>query len=107
MRHRGEVVTGTVVAADTQPYRHPQGWIDVEYVTLAGEKVVQRTGRFKRIAVVGDAIEVRYDRKHPHQMQDTRSGLGYAVPLGVSGTITAGFLVLAARQLRRRHETDE
>jgi hypothetical protein len=111
LRLRGEVVLGQVLASDiphcngerggcTHPHRD---WIDVEYVTLAGQKIRQRTtGGIRDDAAVGGWIEVRYDREHPRQVQDAYSPLGYTVPLAVSGSFTALFLVFAVLLLRKR-----
>lgn len=108
LRHRGEVVLGQVVAADIPHcagrscgHTH-RDWIDVEYMTLAGQKIRQRTGNFRDSAAVGGWIEVRYDRKHPRHLQDAYSGLGYTVPLAVSGSFTALFLAFAVLLLRKR-----
>jgi hypothetical protein len=111
LRLRGEVVIGQVLASDiphcnggrgacTNPHRD---WIEVEYVTLAGQKIRQRTtGGIRDDAAVGGWIEVRYDREHPRQVQDAYSPLGYKVPLAVSGSFTAVFLVFAGLLLRKR-----
>ena len=112
LRLRGEVVLGQVVGSDrfhcsgracTSKYRD---WIEVEYVTLAGQRIRQRMGNFPVNAAVGGSIGVRYDREHPRHVQDAHSSLSYTVHPAVSGSITALFLVFAVLLLRKRRRDD-
>ncbi|MFG1910703.1 DUF3592 domain-containing protein [Kribbella sp. NPDC048928] len=115
LRLRGEVVLGHVVASDIPECvggrggcSHPRrDWIEVEYVTLAGQKLRHKTtGGIRDSATVGSWIEVRYDRENPQLVQDAYSPLGYTVPLAVSGGFTALFLVFAALLMRKRRRDD-
>ncbi|TDD58273.1 hypothetical protein E1263_19860 [Kribbella antibiotica] len=98
LRHRGEVVTGTVV--DRAGGRSP--WIEVRYVTRAGETVTERTSNGD--AELGRSIEVIYDREDPERMQANDWGLGYWFPALFFGAATAGFAIGAFVQLRPRRD---
>jgi hypothetical protein len=112
LKLRGEVVLGQVVASDhfhcnggrggcTHPHRD---WIDVEYETLAGQKLRQQTtGAIREDAAVGGWIELRYDRDHPRHVQDAYADLSYTIPVAVPGSIAALFLLFTALLLRKRH----
>lgn len=112
LRLRGEVVPAQVVDSDflhcaTRSCSHKhRDWIDVEYVTLSGQRIRQRTGKFRASAAVGGWIEVRYDREHPRHVQDASSGLGYPAPIALSGSFTVLFVVFAALLLRKRRRDD-
>ncbi|MFK4088690.1 DUF3592 domain-containing protein [Kribbella sp. NPDC020789] len=88
LRHRGEVVTGTVIELSGSKTEH----IKVTYVTTAGQTVTSETSNFED-GQVGQQIQVIYDRESPERMQAADWGLGYGFPaVGFS----LAFLVFAA-----------
>jgi hypothetical protein len=95
LRHRGEVVTGTVVDRYGGKTEH----LVVEFVTRGGAKVQADTTHFFD-AEVGQPIEVIYDRDHPQLMQTTDYGLDYGLPAGLYGLVAVGFAVGGIVKLR-------
>ncbi|MET7279177.1 DUF3592 domain-containing protein [Kribbella sp. NPDC005582] len=95
LRHRGEVVTGTVV--DRVDGRRPS--IEVRYTTLAGETFTEYTSNGE--GAVGESVEVIYDREEPTRMQTEDWGLGYGLP-GVFCGVSVVFIVAGFVQLRPR-----
>jgi hypothetical protein len=73
--HRGEVVTGKVV--DLTQGKHPT--LKVEYVTRAGQAVVEDTQNFRDVWA-GQSVDVVYDPKNPHRMQTANYGFAYWQP---------------------------
>jgi len=95
LRHRGEVVTGTVV----DRYGFKTEHLVVEFVTRGGAKVRADTTHFFD-AEVGQPIEVVYDRDHPELMQTADYGLGYGLPAGMFGIVALGFAIGGILKLR-------
>ncbi|MFF1818451.1 DUF3592 domain-containing protein [Kribbella sp. NPDC058245] len=89
LRHRGEVVTATVV--DVQHSRRTDT-MKVNYLTRDGQPVTAKTSHYYS-AEVGKTIEVRYDREKPHRMQAANYSLAYTFPVLVYGGF-AVFVVL-------------
>ncbi|MET7279178.1 hypothetical protein ABZS29_13170 [Kribbella sp. NPDC005582] len=103
LRQRGEVVTATVLAVDDAEVHHRRRWIDLQYVTRAGEPVVQRTSRFRHGSAVPHQLEVIYDREQPHRVQTADSGLDYTRPLAFYATLTTALLAAAVVRLLWKH----
>lgn len=87
--HRGEVVTGKVV--DLRLGKHPT--LKVEYVTRAGQTVVEETKNFHDVWA-GQSVDVIYDPKNPHRMQTADYGFDYWKP-GLLLIGTAFFTAIA------------
>ncbi|GAB3934744.1 hypothetical protein GCM10029976_044130 [Kribbella albertanoniae] len=96
LRERGVVVTGTVLKEhDTRK----SSWVEVRYVTLAGDEIVNDTSRYKS-AEVGQPIDVIYDRQNPERMQAADWGLGYGFNLLVFGGFAALLVLAGILQLK-------
>ena len=100
---RGEVVTATVLAVDQPAPGRGRRWIDLQYVTRAGETVVQRTSRFRRDRAIPQQVEVVYDREQPRRVQTADRGLNYAFPLAFYVTVTTALLAAAVVRLLWKH----
>ncbi|GAA1698430.1 hypothetical protein GCM10009745_51070 [Kribbella yunnanensis] len=103
LRQRGEVVTATVVAVDHPRAGKPPRWIDVRYVTRAGEAIDQRVSRFSHYKAIPRQIDVIYDRDQPHRVSTVDRGLDYTFHLVLFTIITAGLLAAAVVLLLWKH----
>jgi uncharacterized protein DUF3592 len=91
LRTRGEVVTGTVVEREHSPR---QNWIEVRYVTRAGETLTQTTSS---VTVDDDLppgakVDVIYDPQKPERMQTAAWDLGFGwvvIGLGIASLVFA------------------
>ena len=88
LKHRGEVVTATVL--DESGGRKSR--IQVRFVTLAGETVTGETANYKH-AEVGETVQVVYDRADPGRMQAADWGFDYWIPGLILGGGAGFFLV--------------
>ncbi|MFB6725627.1 DUF3592 domain-containing protein [Kribbella sp. NPDC056345] len=98
LQERGEVVTGTVVKVDDSGRRQS---MKVEYTTREGRKVTASTGLFQQ-AVVGQPIEIRYDREHPGRMALADWDLDTTFPKYLSGGLAVVFVIGSLAAMRRR-----
>ncbi|MBB6567850.1 DUF3592 domain-containing protein [Kribbella sandramycini] len=98
LQERGEVVTGTVVKVDDSG-RHQS--IKVQYTTKAGRKVTASTRNFRQ-AVVGQPIEIRYDREHPGRMAVADWDLDSTFPKYLSAGVAVLFVVGSAASMYRK-----
>lgn len=96
LRHRGEVVTGTVV----DRYGSKTVHLEIEYVTKAGRTVRSETSNFDEDHRVGQQIQVIYDREEPERMQAASWGLGYGFPAVAFSLVFIGFAVAGVWHFR-------
>ncbi|GAB3934737.1 hypothetical protein GCM10029976_044110 [Kribbella albertanoniae] len=98
LQERGEVVTGTVLKVDDSG-KHQS--IKVRYTTLAGKTITATTGNFRQ-AVVGQPIEIRYDREHPGRMTTADWDLDTTFPKYLSGGLAVLFVLGSLAAMRKR-----